>query len=185
MSDRRAGAKIVRDSVVLVDEHDRPLGVEAKLSAHQHGGKLHRAFSVFIFDLGGRMLLQRRAASKYHFGGLWSNACCSHPQWGEEVGVGAAMRLAEEFGIDVPLYPAFTFRYRAADPDSGLTEDEFDHVYFGRFAGEPHPDPQEISEWRWIGIADLKADLAARPQSYTPWFRIALEEVLRRSVDFT
>jgi isopentenyl-diphosphate Delta-isomerase len=169
-----------RDRVVLVDEEDRPLGTAPKLEAHQSGGRLHRAFSVYIFDSAGRMLLQRRAAGKYHFAGLWTNACCSHPQPDEPVADAARARLREEFGFDAELTPAFTFTYRATDPASGLTEHEFDHVFFGRFDGEPLPAPAEIGEWRWIPLPELAADVKARPERYTPWFRIALDEVLRR-----
>jgi isopentenyl-diphosphate delta-isomerase len=163
-----------------VDEQDRPLGTAAKLEAHQGGGRLHRAFSVFIFDSAGRMLLQRRGAGKYHFGGLWTNACCSHPQWDEPVADAARLRLREEFGIDTELTAAFTFTYRAIDPASGLTEYEFDHVFFGRFDGAPDPDRAEIDEWRWVPLSQLAGDVKAHPERYTPWFRIALDEVLRR-----
>src|SRR3954454_10378832 len=173
------GGRITRDAVVLVDEHDRPLGVEAKLKAHEAGGRLHRAFSVFLFDAAGRMLLQRRAAGKYHFGGLWAKACCRHPQWGEDVVSGARARLREELGVDADLAEAFTFVYRAADPASGLTEHEFDHVLFGRFDGRPRPDPAEVADWKWVDPAELARDVAAHPERYTPWFRIALDRVLR------
>jgi isopentenyl-diphosphate Delta-isomerase len=175
-----AAPRPARDRVVLVDEQDRPLGTAAKLEAHQAGGRLHRAFSVFIFDSSGRMLLQHRGAGKYHFGGLWTNACCSHPQPGEPVADAAQLRLQEEFGFDAELSPAFTFTYRATDPASGLTEHEFDHVFFGRFDGEPRPDPAEIDEWRWVDPAQLAEAVAAHPERYTPWFRVALDEVLRR-----
>jgi isopentenyl-diphosphate delta-isomerase len=169
-----------RDAVVLVDEQDRPVGIEAKLKAHQEGGRLHRAFSVFIFDRAGRMLLQRRSTKKYHFGGLWTNACCSHPQPGERVADSARARLREEFGFDADLAPAFTFVYRADDPASGLTEHEFDHVFFGRFDGHPAPNADEIDEWTWTPLADLAADVRAHPEKYTPWFRVALDQVLSR-----
>ena len=169
-----------RDAVVLVDEQDRPLGVEAKLKAHEAGGRLHRAFSVFLFDAAGRMLLQRRATTKYHFGGLWTNACCSHPQWGEDVVSGAKVRLREELGVVADLSEAFTFVYRADDPASGLTEHEFDHVLFGQFDGRPEPDPAEVDGWRWVDPYELSRDVAAHPERYTPWFRIALDQVQRR-----
>ena len=166
-----------RDRVVLVDEQDRPLGTAAKLEAHQSGGRLHRAFSVFIFDSAGRMLLQRRGAGKYHFGGLWTNACCSHPQRDEPVVEAARPRLREEFGFDAELTPAFTFIYRATDPASGLTEHEFDHVFFGRFDGEPHPDRRRSTSG---GGSDLPrarerceqpTPSGTRPGSALPWMR--------------
>ncbi len=165
--------------VILVDENDQPLGIEDKLKAHQNGGRLHRAFSVFVFDSAGRMLLQRRSRRKYHFGGLWTNACCSHPNPGELLEQGARARLRDEFGIDIPLTESFGFIYRAADPASGLTEHEFDHVLIGRFDGQPRPNPNEIDEWKWVEPDDLRKDVERRPQEYTPWFKICLEQVLR------
>ena len=167
------------DSVVLVDDADRLLGWAPKLAAHLDGGRLHRAFSVFIFDSAGRMLLQRRAAGKYHFGGLWTNACCSHPGDGRTVADFARDRLRHEFGFDVPLEELFSFVYRAHDPASGLTEHEFDHVLVGRFDGEPSPNPEEIGACEWVDLAELLRDVRERPDRYTPWFRIVLERVVR------
>ncbi len=166
------------DEVILVDEADRELGTAEKLSAHQNGGKLHRAFSVFIFNSAGQMLVQKRSTRKYHFGGLWTNACCSHPRPGESVAVAARVRLKEEFGFDVKLEPAFSFIYRAVDPASGLTENEIDHVFRGEFDGPPVPNPQEIDEWKWMDRRELCSDVQAHPERYSPWFRIALQRVL-------
>src|SRR5688572_27196508 len=166
------------DELILVDEHDSPVGYATKLRAHQDGGKLHRAFSVFIFNAAGEMLLQRRAAGKYHFGGLWTNACCSHPRRGESTPEAARSRLRQEFGFDAELREVFTFIYRATDPTSGLTEHEFDHVLLGQFDGEPRPNPEEIDKWEWVKPAELLADVRARPVRYTPWFGIAIERVL-------
>ncbi|HEX8912238.1 MAG TPA: isopentenyl-diphosphate Delta-isomerase, partial [Humisphaera sp.] len=150
----------------------------SKLPPHQNGGRLHRAFSVFVFDAAGRMLLQQRAAGKYHFGGKWSNTCCSHPRRDQPVAAAAAARLRFEFGFDAPLRPLFTFTYRAEDPASGLTEHELDHVFVGRFDGDPRPNPDEIGDWRWADPADVLADVRARPGLYTPWFKLVLERVL-------
>ena len=169
-----------RGQVILVDESDRPVGVENKLAAHLDGGKLHRAFSVFIFDSAGRMLLQRRAAGKYHFGGLWTNACCSHPRQGEPITDDARARLRHELGIDTPLEELFSFVYRAEDPASGLTEHEFDHVLVGRFDGAPRPNPEEVGEWQWVEVRELLEDVRRRPGRYTPWFRLVLERVVRQ-----
>ena len=165
--------------VILVDENDQPVGIDDKLKAHQNGGRLHRAFSVFVFNSAGEMLLQRRSLRKYHFGGLWTNACCSHPDPGQPLERAARTRLSDEFGFDVPLDEAFSFTYRATDAASGLTEHEFDHVLIGRFDGQPHPNPDEIGEWRWAAPDELRRDLERHPQDYTPWFKIALEQVLR------
>src|SRR5215217_4115097 len=147
------------EQVVLVDELDQPVGVERKLPAHQGGGKLHRAFSVFIVNREGKLLLQRRAAGKYHFGGLWTNACCSHPRPGQDVAAAAHARLREEFGFDAELSEAFSFVYRAEDPASGLTEHEFDHVFVGTFDGTPQPNPREIDGWEWVDPFELLADI--------------------------
>ena len=168
------------DHVILVDEADRPVGTAPKLDAHLDGGRLHRAFSVFIFNSAGKMLLQRRAAGKYHFGGLWTNACCSHPGEGRPVAEFARARLRHEMGLDVPLEPLFTFVYRAEDPVSGLTEHEFDHVLVGRFDGEPSPNPDEVGSWEWVERIDLLRDVRDNPGRYTPWFKIVLERVLER-----
>jgi isopentenyl-diphosphate Delta-isomerase len=167
------------DDVILVDDDDRPVGTAAKLVAHQNGGRLHRAFSVFLFDSAGHMLLQRRAPAKYHFGGLWTNACCSHPQPGPSLVECARARLRYELGIDVPLEEQFSFVYRADDPVSGLTEHEFDHVLVGRFDGQPRPNPDEVEAWEWVEPAALLRDVRSRPERYTPWFRLVLERTVR------
>ncbi len=167
------------DQIILVDESDRPIGFERKLRAHEDGGKLHRAFSIFIFDDSGRMLLQKRAMRKYHFAGLWTNACCSHPRKGEKLPEVAHVRLREEFGFDTTLRKAFEFTYRATDPTSGLTEHEFDHVYVGVFNGEPRPNPEEIDEWRWVEADELRAWVRKHAGEFTPWFKVAAKRVLR------
>jgi isopentenyl-diphosphate delta-isomerase len=168
------------DHVILVDENDRAVGSAPKLEAHRNGGALHRAFSIFIFNSAGQMLLQRRAATKYHFGGLWTNACCSHPRHGEALDESAHARLRHEFGFDAPLQELFSFVYRAEDPASGLTEHEFDHVFVGRFDGLPAPNPEEIEAWEWVDRSHLLRDVSEHPDRYTPWFRIVLERVLQR-----
>lgn len=161
-----------------MDDKDRPLGTEDKLRAHQNGGRLHRAFSIFVFNDAGQLMLQRRAASKYHFGGLWTNTCCSHPHPEHGLLEFAGARLHEEMGFEVPLTEKMSFVYRAEDPHSGLTEHEYDHVLFGHFNGEPRPNPEEADGWKWVSPADLQADVKANPQSYTPWFRMVLDRVL-------
>jgi len=170
--------RLQTEQVVLVDEKDNPVGVEAKLPAHERGGRLHRAFSVFIVNAGGKMLLQRRARGKYHFGGLWTNACCSHPRPGQDVADAARARLREEFGFDAPLSAAFSFVYRAEDPSTGLTEHEFDHVFIGEFNGTPRPNPGEIEAWEWVDPSQLLLDVERHPARYTPWFRIALQRIV-------
>ena len=169
----------MEERVVLVDEHDAELGTAEKQQAHREG-RLHRAISVFVVDGAGRLLLQRRAAGKYHSGGQWTNTCCSHPRPGEPVDAAALRRLREEMGIAAELRPAFTFLYRA-DVGGGLTEHELDHVFVGRYEGDAHPDPDEVDGWRWVPVDELRADVDAHPERYTPWFRIVMSrpELLR------
>jgi isopentenyl-diphosphate delta-isomerase len=166
------------DELILVDEHDNPVGYESKLRAHENGGRLHRAFSIFIFNSAGDMLLQRRAAGKYHFGGLWTNACCSHPRRGEATPDAAHLRLRHELGFDTDLTEQFSFVYRAEDPSSGLTEHEFDHVFTGRYDGQPEPNPDEVDAWKWVPPRELLADVEARREAYTPWFKLVFERVI-------
>lgn len=168
------------ENVILVDPDDTAIGIRAKQDAHIEG-VLHRAFSVFVFDSAGRMLLQRRALTKYHSGGLWSNTCCSHPQPGESAAAAANRRLFEEMGFHCPLGTAFSFVYRA-DVGGGLIEHEYDHVFVGTFDGDPAPDPAEVDAWRWIEIADLHRELRDRPDRFTTWFHIAFNEMLARKL---
>ncbi len=164
--------------VVLVDDADRELGTADKLTVHRDG-RLHRAVSVFLFDDAGRWLLQRRADGKYHAPGLWSNTACTHPRPGEAPPDAAARRLREEMGVRCLLKPAFSFLYRAeilGGPEP-LVEHEFDHVFVGRFSGEPAPAPDEVSAWRWVGAEALRDELARAPERYTPWFHLLEAEV--------
>lgn len=160
----------MEEHVVLVDERDTEIGTMEKQRAHAEG-RLHRALSVFVLNARGEMLLQRRAASKYHSGGLWTNACCSHPRPGEPVEAAARRRLREEMGIDCPLEPAFRFTYRA-DVGGGLVEHEYDHVFLARHDGDPAPDPDEVDAWRWVSVARLADEVADEPERFTPWFRM-------------
>ncbi len=167
------------EHVVLVDEHDTPLGTEEKLRAHQDGGRLHRAFSIFIFNSRGELLLQRRAAGKYHFGGLWTNTCCSHPREKEPTEAAAHRKLVQEMGFDTALEESFAFTYRAEDVDSGLTEHELDHVFVGSFDGEPRVNAEEVAEWKWMAPGEIERDLHENPRRYTPWFPIAFAKLLK------
>jgi isopentenyl-diphosphate Delta-isomerase len=162
------------EEVILVDEHDNAVGTCEKLAAHQDGGKLHRAFSVFIFHPDGRLMLQQRALEKYHFGGLWTNTCCSHPRPGEATIDAATRRLQEEMGFVVDLIEKTAFTYRAEDVNTNLIEHEIDHVFVGVFDSKPILNPDEVRDWRWVTIADLERDLVQNPAQFTPWFPIAL-----------
>ena len=167
------------EQVVLVDEADAETGTLEKLQAHVEG-RLHRALSVFVFNADGDVLLQRRAASKYHSGGQWTNTCCSHPRPGEPVAAAARRRLREEMGFECDLAPAFAFTYRA-EVGGGLVEHELDHVFVGRWEGAPAPDPDEVDGWRWASLDDLARDAAAHPDAYTPWLRMILADPTRRA----
>lgn len=161
--------------VILVNEADEAIGTMDKMQAHQEG-LLHRAFSVFIFNSKGEMLLQQRAAEKYHSGGLWTNACCSHPSPGEETDKAAHRRLVEEMGFDTELSNAFIFTYRSAF-DNGLTEHEVDHVYTGTFEGEILPDPEEVSNVAFHSMDVIRTSIKNEPHLYTSWFKIAFPKL--------
>jgi isopentenyl-diphosphate delta-isomerase len=168
------------EQVILVNEKDETIGTMEKMEAHEKA-LLHRAFSVFIFNENGDMLIHRRADEKYHSGGLWTNACCSHPRVGETTEEAAHRRLMEEMGFDSSIQEQFTFTYRA-ELDHGLTEHEFDHVFFGTFNGNPLPNPKEVSDWKYISMEELMANVARHPACYTEWFKIALTEVQTRAL---
>jgi isopentenyl-diphosphate Delta-isomerase len=166
------------DEVILVNEQDEQTGTIEKMEAHRRA-LLHRAFSVFIFNGKGEMLLQQRAMGKYHSPGLWTNACCSHPRPGESVEEAAGRRLKEEMGIDVKIEKVFDFIYRT-EFDNGLTEFEFDHVYTGTYNGPLSPDRQEVKDYCYRSMDDIESDLFQRPEKYSAWFRIAFPELILR-----
>jgi isopentenyl-diphosphate delta-isomerase len=163
--------------VVLLDAQLKVRGVAEKQRAHEGAGMLHLAFCVLIFNASGELLLQRRATTKYHFAGLWSNSCCGHPRPGEDVRAAAARRLREEFGFRTSLCRVVSFWYRARDHMSGMIEHEYAHVFIGRFSGKPKPDPLEIEAWRWQSISKLKDELTRAPAGFTPWFRRIASEL--------
>lgn len=160
------------ERVVLVDEQDRETGASEKLAAHA-AGKLHRAFSIFVFNSERQLLLQRRAKSKYHSGGLWSNTCCGHPRPGEATVEAARRRLREEMNFDCELRAAFEFLYRAQF-ENKLIEHEYDHVFVGEFAGVVVPNEAEVENCRWTTLVELRHDLSVRPGEYTYWLKAAL-----------
>lgn len=168
---------MTEEKVVLVNEQDEAIGIEDKTRAHLLGA-LHRAFSVFIVNAAGQLLLQKRALTKYHSRGLWSNTCCGHPRPDEAIEKAARRRLNEEMGFDSELSEVFAFVYRA-NLEDGFIENEYDHVLVGSFDGVPKPDPAEIAEWRWVDMATLSMDLKEHPEIYTYWFRISFERFLR------
>jgi isopentenyl-diphosphate Delta-isomerase len=165
--------------VVLVSETGDPIGTQEKLRSHRGDGQLHLAVSVVIADESGRLLLQRRTVTKYHFAGLWSNACCTHPGPGASLEGVATSRLMVEMGIGTSVQEIAVFTYRARDPVSGLTEHEFDHVFAGRFTGDPAPSRSEVEAWQWIFPEALRSRMDRRPDEFVPW----LLPLLRSSAD--
>jgi isopentenyl-diphosphate delta-isomerase len=167
----------MNDQVILVNRGDKQIGTMEKMEAHKKA-KLHRAFSVFIFNSKKQMLLQRRALGKYHCGGLWTNTCCSHPRPGEETIDAAHRRLKEEMGFDTELKEVTEFIYKA-EFENGLTEYEYDHVFFGAYEGKIKPDKKEVCDWKYIDIDELVKDVKNNPDNYTPWFKIILGKVIK------
>lgn len=159
------------EHVILVDAFDQPTGTIEKMEAHRQA-LLHRAFSVFIFNSRGEMLLQQRAPEKYHSAGLWTNACCSHPRPGEDTREAAGRRLREELGFTTELQKLFEFTYRTAY-DNGLTEFEFDHVFVGTYDRDIHPDRSEVSDYRYRSLPEIEQELLTAPETFTSWFRLA------------
>lgn len=167
-------------NVILVDQHDNPIGTAEKLAAHQQG-LLHRAFSVFVLRNtanGTELLLQQRQANKYHAGGLWTNTCCSHPQPNESIQESSERRLQEELGFSVHLTEIGAFQYRAEFPN-GLIEHEIDHVLIGTFDESLiiNPNPEEVMNYRWISMKDAEQEAKENPNHFTPWFSQALQIV--------
>jgi isopentenyl-diphosphate delta-isomerase len=161
--------------VILVNSTDEEIGVMEKMEAHQKG-LLHRAFSVFIFNSKGEMLLQQRAINKYHSGGLWTNACCSHPQPGEDTQTAAVRRLEEEMGFETGIEKIFDFVYKT-EFDNGLTEHEFDHVFAGHYEGPVVFNKEEVKDVCYKNLEDIRHSLETHPQKYTAWFHLAFPTI--------
>jgi len=162
-----------KEHVILVDAEDHELGTMEKIDAHEKA-VLHRAFSVFIFNDSGELMLQQRAAHKYHSPLLWTNTLCSHQRLGEPNTEAGKRRLGEEMGFEVDLDEKFHFIYKA-EFDNGLTEHELDHVMLGYYNGEPAINPQEVASWKWIDMEVLKKDIIDNPEEYTAWFKIIFD----------
>ena len=167
------------EQVVLVDEQGNELGLMGKTEAHEKG-LLHKAISVIIFNSKDEMLIQQRAFSKYHWAGIWSNTCCSHPRAGESFADAAKRRLKEELGITTPLKQEFFFTYQAKDEKSGLTEHEYDWVFTGTFDEAFDYNKHEINDIKWMSKEALEKDMSEHPDQYSFWFPIILDNMRKR-----
>ena len=163
------------EEVILVDEQDNPIGLMEKQAAHGTP-HLHRAFSIFIFNSKGELLMQQRTLTKYHSPGLWTNTCCSHPRDGETLVEATSRRLWEEMGMTCEMHEVYTFIYKAS-VGQGLTEHEFDHVWIGQSDEEPNVNRDEVESWKYMSLNDLKDDILLHPELYTEWFKITFEEM--------
>jgi isopentenyl-diphosphate delta-isomerase len=162
------------EQVILVNEKDEPIGLMPKLEAHEKG-KLHRAFSVFVFNDRGELMLQQRAMHKYHSPGLWTNTCCSHQRDGESNMEAASRRLREEMGFTTPLTETTSFIYKAVF-ENGLTEHEYDHILVGHYNDEPKINTDEVAAWKWMKVEDVRTDINTQPEKYTAWFKIIFDK---------
>ncbi len=166
----------MEEKVILVDANDQEIGIAEKLIAHREGA-LHRAFSIFVFRSDGQLLLQKRAQTKYHSGGLWSNTCCSHPRPQEALEEAAHRRLTEEMGFDCALKEIFSLTYNV-QLENDLWEHEYDHVFVGQYEGEPTPHPEEIDDWKWIDLGGVRKDIHNNPDRYTYWLRVCIDNII-------
>lgn len=164
------------EQVIIVDKDDCEIGVMEKMEAHKQA-VLHRAFSVFLFNPQGKMLLQQRALTKYHSAGLWTNTCCSHPRPGETLENAVLRRLIEEMGIATKVFKAFDFIYQAELTDN-LNEYEFDHVFVGNYDADVRPNHLEVANFVYQSIEEVEANLQSHPEKYTVWFKIAFPKVV-------
>lgn len=165
---------MVEELVILVNPHDQKIGLMEKQLAHEKG-LLHRAFSVFIFNKKGKLLLQQRALDKYHSPGLWTNTCCSHQRDGESNVEAGKRRLFEEMGFVTELEEKTSFIYKAPF-DNGLTEHEYDHVLVGYYEDNPQINKSEVADWKWMSLEEVKNDLQVNPEAYTEWFKIIFDK---------
>ena len=163
----------MEEKVILVNPNDEQIGLMPKMEAHEKA-VLHRAFSVFVMNTNGEIMLQQRAAQKYHSPLLWTNTCCSHQRDGETNIEAGKRRLMEEMGFVTDLKEVFSFIYKAPF-DNGLTEHELDHVMVGSYNGDPKINPEEVANWKWMFPEDIKRDISKNPEAYTAWFKIIFE----------
>ena len=165
---------MIEESVILVNENDEQIGLMPKQEAHEKAA-LHRAFSVFIFNDENEIMLQQRALNKYHSPGLWTNTCCSHQRNGESNLEAGKRRLQEEMGFTTKLAESISFIYKTPF-DNGLTEHEYDHVLVGNYNDKPIINKDEVADWKWMSVEDVKSDIITHPEKYTEWFKIIFEK---------
>lgn len=165
---------MTEEQVILVDENDNQIGLMPKMEAHEKA-VLHRAFSVFVFNDKNELMLQQRAMHKYHSPGLWTNTCCSHQRNGETNLEAGKRRLQEEMGFVTDLKESTSFIYKAPF-DNGLTEHEYDHIMIGQYNRLPKINEDEVANWKWMSLEEVKSDMALHPELYTAWFKIIFEK---------
>ncbi|MCB0399575.1 MAG: isopentenyl-diphosphate Delta-isomerase [Winogradskyella sp.] len=165
---------MIEEHVILVDENDNQIGIMPKMEAHEKA-LLHRAFSVFVFNNKNELMLQQRALHKYHSPGLWTNTCCSHQREGESNLEAGKRRLQEEMGFVTELEETISFIYKAPF-DNGLTEYEYDHIMIGYYNNEPNINEDEVADWKWMNLEDVKVDMTLHPENYTAWFKIIFDK---------
>lgn len=166
----------MEEYIIEVDKDDKEIGRIEKMEAH-YKGVLHRAFSIFIFNSNNQLLLQKRNKTKYHSAGLWTNSCCSHPRYGESLEDAAKRRLKEEMGFTCEVKEIFSFVYQVSF-ENNLNENEYDHVFVGKYDGEVIPNKSEVEDFKWCDISEVKSDIMRNPHLYTFWFKIVVDKVI-------
>ena len=164
----------MEEKVILVNENDEQIGLMEKIEAHEKA-LLHRAFSVFVYNDKGEVMLQQRALSKYHSPGLWTNTCCSHQREGESNVDAGKRRLMEEMGFTTDLEESISFIYKAPF-DNGLSEHEYDYILIGKYNDQPNLNPDEVAAWKWMSLEDIQKDIKENPEIYTAWFKIIFDK---------
>ena len=185
MSEKNQQVSFDDEMLIVVDKNNKIIDYQDKLSCHRGAGILHRAFSIFVFNSAGEVLIQKRSEQKLLWPLFWSNSCCSHPRKGEELENSTGRRLAEELGISTPLKHLYTFEYTASFGDIG-TEHEMCAVLIGKSDDPVRVNPNEVAEWRFVSINDLTAEMARHPQQFTPWFKMEWERLMiehRKEID--
>jgi isopentenyl-diphosphate delta-isomerase, type 1 len=170
----------MKEYIIAVDEFDKEIGSIEKMEAH-YKGILHRAFSILVFNSNHQLLLQKRSVKKYHSPGLWTNTCCSHPQFGEDLYTAVYRRIKEEMGFTCNLKEMFSFIYKVEFEDN-LFENEYDHVFIGKYDGEVIPNKEEVDDFKWVGIKYIKEDIKVNPEKYTYWFKSLINKIETKDI---